>query len=230
MRFLKIGAITITTLIMPLAAAQECDRCCPYFMEEAFSGFYAGGHAGVFNLNDQRNDGNGFNGSRAGFSESYTNVTAGGLIGYDWMVCPNTLIGAVADWNWVNIDETFVASPGNFVRVDLDWYTTIRARGGLLVSGTLAYLTLGASCAKINRNWENGPLQLQLHHARWGWVAGAGIEKMLGCRLSLAAEIFFMHFSVDDHTFHIDNATSFRFRLTESAHVGRIVLNYHFSK
>lgn len=223
MRFIKIYALTMLTLLTPVAWAHD-------LVNETFSGFYAGGNLGVFNLNDQRNDGNGFNGSRAGFSESYTNVTAGALIGYDWMVYSNTLLGVVADWNWVNIDEKFVASPDNFVHVEFDWYSTVRARAGLLLSGAIVYLTLGASCAKIDRDWQNGPLQLHLHHTRWGWIAGAGIERLLCRRISLAGEISFMHFSVDDHTFHIDDTTAFRFRLTNAAHVGRVILNYHFGK
>lgn len=226
-------ALTFGVLTMPLSADDCCYLpqydCCDYYDEVDFSGFYVGGNVGVFSHTAHRNDLDGFLTDNSGWTTIDTNVEAGVQIGYDWQWC-NKLFGLVADWNWVNTDRKVLDDPNGigtgYVRNRADWFTTIRARAGLTISDALVYITLGAAVTRFHNDWRDVQ-EFNHHNTRWGWVGGAGTEFMLGCHWSIGAEVLYLHFSQETHSFTTGGST-YAFSHSDSNWVGRVLLNYRF--
>lgn len=231
-------ALAISAFAMPLAVASgggcypvQCDPCCD---DAGFDGFYIGGNLGVFSHTAYRNDLDGFLTDNGGWGTIGTSFTAGVQLGYDWQWC-SSLVGIVADWNWVDTDrrirDNINADDNNFVRNQTDWFTTIRARAGLTVNDALVYVTLGAAVTRFDTRWQDlddTPDAFRDHHTRWGWVGGAGAEFLVWCNWSLGLEVLFLQFSEHTRTFTTAGGTAFAFGHSDSAWVGRFLLNYRF--
>jgi len=222
------------SLAAPVAFADDCcypAQCEPYCCGEGFDGFYIGGNVGAFTHVAHRTDRDGFFVGNGNVSHNDTNVTAGVLLGYDWQWCGDKLFGVVVDWNWVNTENRHRTSTidtlGERIRSDFHWFTTIRARLGLTVCDALVYLTGGAAVARFRNEWVGLTDTFRDRHTRWGWTAGVGTELMLGCNWSVGAEILFLHFSEHRRSFST-GVTSFEFGHSDSAFIGRVILNYRF--
>ncbi len=240
-KFLFVCVAVVGGLTTPLAAnynnynccPPQCDPCCS---SSDFNGFYVGGNLGIFSHTAHRNDLDGFFTDNAGWSSIDTSFTAGVQLGYDWQ-CNSKLAGLVVDWNWVDTNQRIADAPNvttdnNFQRSRNNWFTTIRARFGVTVCDALVYVTGGAAVTRHDTRFhreggeETGRFRDQ--HTRWGWAGGAGVEYMLGCNWSLGAEFLFLQFSNHNRTFTADSGNRFAFGQSDSAYVGRILLNYRF--
>lgn len=191
-----------------------CDVCC----EMHADGFYIGGNLGVITqialLNEEASN------YAIGINHVDTNFTLGGQLGYDWN-CDRGLLGLVFDWDWSNIDHTYSALDGGTIKLELDWYLTIRGRAGVTICDWLFYLTAGAAAARFETTWDS------IYHknrTRWGWTGGFGVDYFLGCNWSLGADILYMRFSQDRKTFN----PSVALETSGSLWVSRIILNYYF--
>ena len=235
-KFLIACVAAIGGLTTPLAAnydynccPPQCDPCCSC---SDFNGFYIGGNLGVFSHVTHFNDTDGFFTDNSGWSSIDTSFTAGVQLGYDWQ-CNSKLAGLVVDWNWVDTNHRIGDNPNgggtnDFHRHQNDWFTTIRARFGVTVCDALVYVTGGAAVTHHERRYSSGTDSFRDRHNRWGWTAGAGVEYMLGCSWSLGAEFLFLHFSHHNRTFTTPGGTRFAFQNSDSAYVGRILVNYRF--
>lgn len=229
-------ALALYGFTMPLAFSQ--DYCCPpqdygYIQSDAccdeFAGFYIGGNVGVISQTAHRNDLDGFLTDNSGWTTVDTNVTAGVQLGYDWQCC-NKVFGFVVDWNWANTDRRHRDNPAvsdNFINTEFDWFTTIRARAGLAVCDALVYVTAGAVVGRFETTWHDDPDEFNFNDTRWGWTGGVGTELKFWCNWSLGAEVLFLHFNEDTRSSTV-GATEFNFGHSDSAWVGRILLNYRF--
>lgn len=216
--------------------AGNCGTCCD---TAGFEGLYVGGNIGVFSHTSYRNDLDGFLTDNSGWSTVDTNVTAGLQLGYDWQ-CNYSLLGLVVDWNWTNNDFTMKEDPNDIggtqgsIKSEFDWFTTIRARAGLTVCDALVYVTGGAAVARFETTWEetgNAPTNvgpLHFNDTRWGWTGGVGAEFNVWCNWSLGAEFLFLHFSDNSYTRPTTSGSNFAFGHSDSAWVGRVLLNYRF--
>ncbi|MCB1111509.1 MAG: porin family protein [Chlamydiales bacterium] len=220
----------LSLLASSFAFADNCcyDPCCE---TNPFGGFYLGGNVGVISHTAHRNDLDGFLTDNSGWSTIGTGVTGGVQIGYDWL-CDCRLIGVVADWNATGgksiiRDNPNVTDNDNFARSELDWYSTIRARAGIVCCDSLLYITGGAAVAHIEGTWRDNLVEFSHKDSRWGWVGGFGAEFDLWCNLTAGAEFLFLSFDNDNRTFS-DEGTLYTFGHSDSAWVGRIVVNYHF--
>ncbi len=151
-------------------------------------------------------------------------MTVGIQLGYDWL-CSNILVGLVVDWNWAN-NEHRLPVDNHKIHTEFDWFTTIRARTGIVFCDNLFYITAGAAVSKFETKWDNGLNSFHHNNTRWGWVGGVGTEFQLWCNWSLGVEILAAHFGEEkkSHTFTTTN----RFGYSDNAYVGRILLNYRF--
>jgi opacity protein-like surface antigen len=227
-------AILSGSLMTSLVSAQDCGytpQSNPYCCGGSFDGFYVGGNLGVASHVAHRNDLDGFFivDGPAGWTFISTNVTAGVQLGYDWQCC-NKLFGLVIDWNWVNTQvrnriEPNTTSTDFHINSDFNWFTTIRARGGLTICDTLFYVTGGAAVARHKNTWISGNSHFNDNHTRWGWVAGAGAEWLLFCNWSVGAEFLWLQFS--EHTRTLSPA-DYAFGHSDQGYIGRILLNYRF--
>lgn len=239
-KFLFGCVIAAGGLTMPSAFAQ--DYCCPTQFDPCccdnvtdFNGLYIGGNVGVINHLSHRNDLDGFLTDNSGWSTNDINVTAGVQIGYDWQCCYQ-LFGIVADWNWTNAekkirdDQNDPDDPGdnNYVNSKFEWFTTIRARAGLAVCDTLIYLTGGAVVGSFDTTWFDAPDKFHHCNTRWGWTGGFGAEFLAWCNFSVSAEFLFLHFNDHTRSFTSTAGNTFAFSHSDSAWVGRILVNYRF--
>jgi opacity protein-like surface antigen len=227
--FLFGCTLAFTSLTLPAFA----EYCCPSFEPSCcsndFNGFYVGGNVGVYTNTAHRNDYDGFFATGGTLGTNTTNVTAGVLLGYDMEFC-NKLLGVVADWNWVNNrSHHHGATVTDSHRDRFNWFITIRGRAGVTICDALLYLTLGAAVFRHDHRGESSITTGDFRHnnSRWGWVGGPGIEYMLGCNWSVAGELLWLNFSHRNRTFVVDG-TSFTIGHSDSAILGRVILNYRF--
>lgn len=190
-----------------------------------------------------RNDLDGFFVDNSGWTTNTTNVTAGVQLGYDWQ-CGVGLFGLVADWDWTNAHKKLAVDPNAigtniFVKSEAHWFSTIRARLGVTACDVLFYVTGGGAVSHFHTQWDNLTVNTPIgsfknNEHRWGWVAGAGTEVLLGCNWSFGAEVLFLHFNErsKNHTFLIGTTApvpiTFGFGHSDSIWVARALLNFRF--
>lgn len=194
-----------------------------------FAGFHLGGNVGSLGYNANRNDLDGYFIDNSGWDATAISATAGIQAGYDWQSC-NKVFGVVADWNWANAKATTISNPNAIpesVQSQMNWFSTLRARAGVTVNGTLLYVTGGVAAAKIKTTITDTD-SFVFDKTRWGGVGGVGAEFALGDNWSLNSEVLYMQFAKQNATFTDTGGTPFSFDLNDSAWVGRFGLNYRW--
>src|SRR5262245_5020231 len=207
-----------------------------------FSGFWVGGNLDWAYYRADRTDQDAFINGAATVS-STKNAVAGGVGGgWDWQ-CRNRVFGVIADWSGTSAKATTQLGPNvpgiaDFsVNSKLNWYGTLRTRGGLTVDDILIYLTGGLAYANIDTTWNQfapapplGPLanSFSFKNTPWGFVVGVGAETMLWSRWSLKSEILYMQFQEKTFTGTAPALGSFSFKNNGSLWVSRLALNYRF--
>jgi outer membrane immunogenic protein len=176
----------------------------------SFSGFWAGGNLDWAYYRADRTDQDGFAVGTFGIpgtlSATKSSVAGGVGAGWDWQ-CHNRVFGVIADWSGTSARASTQIGP-NVIGVNdfsvnskLNWYGTLRTRGGLTVDDILIYLTGGVAYANIDTTWNQfsvvpGPFSnsLSFSNTPWGFVVGVGVETMLWNRWSLKSEVLYMQF------------------------------------
>ena len=181
-----------------------------------FNGFYLGGNVGAVAYTATRTDIDGTFIDNSDFSANKIGATAGVQAGYDWQFC-NKLFGVVADWNWSDTKAGTQLDPnvGGFGRPQdigarMNWFSTVRARAGLVVDNALFYVTGGLAIADIDSDYNRrlllGPptgtllVQNSFSQTRYGFAAGAGTEVLLGSNWTLNAELLYLQFAQERHS------------------------------
>jgi outer membrane immunogenic protein len=131
-----------------------------------WSGFYFGGHLG-WNWSDFGTS----NGVTGSFTTRDNGVTGGVHAGYNYMLTPEFLLGAEADFNLAAIDKTRTVA-GVSYKTSSDWNGTVRARAGWAFDRFLVFGTGGLAIADMDVA-ANGAKDSS---TRIGWTAGAGVE------------------------------------------------------
>ena len=236
------AAVCLLTPATVAFADLSYQDCCPTAYtpccEEYFSGFYVGGNVGGISYTAHTTDRDEFFIDGASYTSNDINIVAGVQIGYDWQCC-NRVFGIVADWDWSNADATthiFSAAPGIdlAIRRQLDWFSTIRLRGGLAVNDVLVYITGGAVAGhhkdQLRNIFTGSDFDQTFKKTRWGWAFGAGTEFAFGRNWSLNAEILFLGFNQRSESAHLATTPiTFNFDFNHSAWIGRVGINYRFT-
>jgi opacity protein-like surface antigen len=202
-----------------------------------FNGGYIGGNVGAVAYTANRNDLDGFLTDNGSYTSTKTGGTAGVQAGWDWQSC-NKLFGVVADWNWTNVKNTTLNNPNTPAQEQsivskMDWFSTIRARAGLVVDDVLIYVTGGVAAANITTTIsEIQPPQNErfpFEKTRWGLVGGVGAEYALWNGWSFNSELLYMQFKKQTVTFNSPgDGGIFSFDNNDSAWVTRVGLNYRW--
>ena len=216
-----------------------------------FSGFWAGGNLDWAYYRADRTDQDGFIvgtfGSPGTVSATKSSVAGGVGAGWDWQ-CRNRVFGVIADWSGTSAKASDQIGPNvagvrDFsVNSKLNWYGTLRTRGGLTIDDVLIYLTGGVAYANIDTTWNQfsgppGGLPLNnsfsFSNTPWGFVVGVGVETMLWNRWSLKSEVLYMQFQ--EKSFSGTGVvpagvtpSTFSFKHDDSVWVSRLALNYRF--
>ncbi|WP_029059069.1 outer membrane protein [Stappia stellulata] len=131
-----------------------------------WSGFYFGGHLG-WNWSDFDTS----NGVTGNFSTRDNGVTGGVHAGYNYMLTPEFLLGAEADFSLADVDKSRTVA-GVAYKTSSDWNGTVRARAGWAFDRFLVFGTGGLAIADMDVA-ANGAKDSS---TRIGWTAGAGVE------------------------------------------------------
>jgi len=131
-----------------------------------WSGFYFGGHLG-WNWSDFRTT----NAVTGRFNTRDNGVTGGVHAGYNYMVTPEFLVGAEADFSLSAIDKSRTVAGVNY-KTSSDWNSTVRARAGWAFDRFLVFGTGGLAIADVDVNANGASKSV----ARIGWTLGAGVE------------------------------------------------------
>jgi outer membrane immunogenic protein len=189
---------------------------------------------------------------------------AGGQIGYNWQSSSNWVWGLEGDWQWSRErgSTAFLcaATPviggvcvpgltflpagvtGTGVAMDqtIQWFGTLRARAGMLLSpSVLAYVTGGLAFGSVKTDLAiagvtpNGtPVaaigSTSTTHA--GWTIGAGVEALFARDWSAKLEYLYIDLGTFDNTIALVTpsiAATVRSRVTDN--VFRFGINYHFN-
>ena len=215
-------------------------KAAPY---DPWTGTYVGGNAGYSwgdwkSINPAGNTlaGIGFGNFGPGLtSTAKPNVdgwVAGAQIGHNWHIQPNWVVGLEGDFQWTGEKASNVGSgvlfnipfgDGRLILSDtstnswkLDWFSTIRARGGFLVAPTwLWYGTGGLAVGRANYTNTSTLTAVAAFHRRRqcisharalsesktqaGWTLGTGIENQFAKNWS--AKLEYLYVDLGSHRF-----------------------------
>lgn len=222
---------TIAGLCLLSSSVNAQDFCCCDY--NPFSGFYIGGNIGVSSHTAHRHDLDGFLTDNSGWSSVDTAFVGGLQIGYDYQ-CGSSVFGLLVDWDPATHRHTLRDNPNeaainNFLKHDLTWLSTIRARAGLAVSNSLLYVTGGAAVARLKSTWNSGADNFTHNHHNWGWVGGVGAEYKIASTWNVGAEFLYFNFSNSNKSFTNAGGTTFTFGHSDTTMQGRLFVNWSLS-
>lgn len=219
----------------PVKGADPVFPCGP----ARFNGGYVGGNVGAVSYTADRSDLDGLLTDNGGWSATKTAVAAGVQAGWDWQSC-NKLLGVVADWNWTNAKAITREEPNDPTDIDqsftskMDWFSTLRARAGLVVDDALIYVTGGVAAARIKTTIAEVDTvnndRITFEKTRLGFAGGVGAEFALSGNWSVSTELLYMQFKRQSVTIARTPTQigPFNFDFNDSAFVSRVGLNYRW--
>jgi outer membrane immunogenic protein len=170
-----------------------------------------------------------------------TGFIGGGQIGYNWQFAPTWVLGVEGTISGLTGEATarpeFNTNKGNGFSSKITWLATIRGRAGWLMDlDTLIYATGGGAWAGVkNKVDPNGfgssstvGTTKSVSTTRSGWVAGGGIEHMLGGAWShwtLGLEVLYVDLGSSTGTTALGTKTS---TFHNKAAIGQFKLNHKF--
>jgi opacity protein-like surface antigen len=161
----------------------------------------------------------------------------GGLqFGYNYLVAPTWLVGIEAELAWTSAQgkTNFVDPAGTAslsITSDHNWYDTVSGRVGYVMGPLMLYAKGGAA-------WMNADYKMEVNSgldgftltntSRTGWIAGAGLEYMLGSRWSAKLEYDHLDFGSNTLGFvnPFGNSVTFKTAVNEV----KAGVNYHFDR
>ena len=225
-----VAAAALSSLFVHKAAAETEFNWTGIYVG-AFAG-YGWGHSNwdsvypsVYNFDDSINP-------RGGFF--------GGLIGYNWQVAPNWVLGLEADGAIANMVES-KGGPGDYyalyratIESKINSLGTVRARVAYTWGREMFYVTGGWAWSH-NGNTMIYPPTNKVDNpsaTHLGWTAGAGLEHALSRNWVVKAEYLFMNFGSKDYlyptAFCANPASNCVFHTDLNIQTLRLGLNYRF--
>jgi outer membrane immunogenic protein len=186
------------------------------------------------------------------FSDQENAATAGGYIGYNWIVCAPYLLGIETDINWLGgsptaLDIEFGPTGLNEttrLNSSMDWFGTLRGRAGYVIhdslliyaTGGLAYArvkhTLSDNCVGCGNSPLNlGPFTQSNSGNQVGWTAGGGAELLHAGNWLVRGEVLYVNLGSDTNSYIIDTPIATANSLgkwTDEFWIGRIGIAYQF--
>jgi outer membrane immunogenic protein len=188
---------------------------------DPWTGFYLGGNVGYSAGRLGHSTATTFIvGTSAGLTDttsarrSLDGVIGGGQIGWNWRLAPNWIWGIETDFQASDqkvhntaIVNTFAAgavqTQTTLSEQKLDWFGTVRLRGGYVTGNALWYVTGGYAYGKISSNESalRGPGAVgfaafagagNVSSTRGGWTLGGGAETKLSDNWSAKIEYLYM--------------------------------------
>lgn len=158
----------------------------------------------------------------------------GGTIGYNYQFAPTWVVGAEADFSWMNLQgqQGMRIYDGHYWSGGWDGLLTLRARLGYTVGTTMFYGTAGYAAMHSNEIVAGNDTDEADAATGWrnGWVVGAGVEHKFTDRWSVKAE--YLHADFED----LSGATGYPgnysatqvYKMESSLDLFRLGVNYKF--
>ncbi|WP_417671957.1 outer membrane protein [Roseibium sp.] len=193
--FAGLTAATVLGAAAPVLAAdlpQPADPAPTYFDNQVpaarfdWGGAYVGGNLGwgwgnFDNRNGPDTDGDG--------------VQGGLHAGYNYLIAPNVVLGAEADFQFSDLDGT-TTSGGTTIKSSSDWNSSIRGRLGYTFDRFMVYGAGGLAIADLDLN-ANGAKKST---TAVGWTAGAGVEGAVTENVTARLEYVYQDFGSESFT------------------------------
>lgn len=170
--------------------------CTQALADDRFSGPYGGLSLGYVKGDDSNveYDDNVANGYTA--KTEPEGVSYGVVVGYNWAVADNIMLGVEADYQLANekdltlFDYNGVPDADYPVSTELKNALSVRARAGYLFNAnqTMAYVSAGYASAELKRSYFSGAFSQSSTDRQDGWTAGIGIEHAPSDSLSVQVE------------------------------------------
>ncbi|MBX9846185.1 MAG: outer membrane beta-barrel protein [Xanthobacteraceae bacterium] len=198
-----------------------------------WSGFYAGVVGGGV-VSSVRATGRGLPVSGFGneIGNNGTGWTAGGQLGWNWMIAPKVVIGFEGDISWMGVDHTsfdyFNVPPFGLpaiLGVDTSWFATARGRLAYNTGPALLYVTGGAAWVHVEDFFQGAGAAATSSKTLSGYAVGGGIETALWGNWSSKNEYLYVDVGEGDRL------TSGVFAITADHrfHMFRSALVYRFN-
>jgi outer membrane immunogenic protein len=207
MRFLTIGAVF--ALAAGAAVADEG--------QATWSGFYLGAYGGGARSSDSI--GVSIEDQAIGAIDDIagSGATFGGLAGYNHQM-GRVVVGVEAEAGMINVGgDAMGAIMQAPVAASLDymWTASVRGRARVLATDTLlVYGTAGVAGDYLDGGIEGPFGELSEAKARWGWVAGMGVEWAATDHVRLRLE--YLRADLGESDYSIDEATTTMRSVTET--------------
>jgi outer membrane immunogenic protein len=219
---IKLLASTSLGLLVLAAPAIAAEMVPPPEVYD-WSGFYVGGNLGAA-INDSNVDQH-LNSGDLGplgrelknqIQDNQTVFTGGGELGYNWQFNGGWVLGAEADFNWTDFNDSShhhrdidgLGTVDTDLSLEADWFGTLRGRLGFAVNNWLIYGTGGAAYGhvraegKIAFDNENGDFfKGSESSVNWGWTAGGGVEYAFDQNWIVGAEALYVDLGSNDFNF-----------------------------
>jgi outer membrane immunogenic protein len=187
-----------------------------------WNGFYAGvvGGGVVSSVRATGSDSVAIFGDEIG--NNGTGWTAGGQVGWNWMIAPKVVVGVEGDISWMGVDHTsfnyFNVPPTGLpaiLGVDTSWFATARGRLAYNTGPALLYVTGGGAWVHVENFFQGAGTAVTSKKTLSGYAIGGGIETTLWGNWSSKNEYLWVDvgdgdllasgaFSVTpDHRFHM---------------------------
>jgi len=192
----------------------------PLSPAHAWGGLYAGVNVGgALSLSEYRLQIPGFGpaGSRNGINDN--GLTGGVQVGYNWMLTPQWLVGAEADFNYVGASRTIIDWFDAAATHKMSWLGTVRARLGRSTGPALFYVTAGAAFADVTRSYGG----IAASDIESGWTAGSGTEIALSDHWAAKLEYLYVDLGKDSSIGVVPVRFDHRYQLVRAG------LNYSFN-
>lgn len=158
--------------------------------------------------------------------------TAGGQVGYNWMVTPKWVVGVEGDVSYLGIDHmsndlanSVQSAARAAVTVDTSWVATARGRVGYSTGPALLYATGGGAWVNVKDTFWGPTAAVSSSKTLSGWAVGGGIETAMWTNWSMKTEYLYVEAGKGD------TLTNGAFSVTtdHNIHMFRSALTYRFS-
>jgi outer membrane immunogenic protein len=191
--------------------------------QNGWTGFYLGAYGGAARSSDSI--GVSIGGNEIGSINDIAGSGAafGGLAGYNHQM-GRMVVGVEAEAGMIQVGGDAVGAIMRYpVAASLDymWTASARARAGVLATDTvLVYGAAGLAGAYLDGRIEGPFGALSEARARWGWVAGAGVEWAATDHVRLRLE--YLRADLGESDYAIEGATATTRSVTETARAALI--------
>lgn len=204
----------------------------------SWTGFYLGASGGIARSSGVKGDDCSFFCSDIDFIKE--GGTFGGQVGFNYQY-GSSVFGIEADFSWIDGDRTTTLCTGCTFGVVIasqrDFLGTARARFGLAIDRTLAYVTAGVAFSdgedKLTaiRNNTGQLFTTFTQEHRFGWVVGGGVEQAVLNNFTVRLEALYHSFGSKTLNYvdpNIAGGDPVPLHLASSVLTARVGLNYKF--